>query len=39
LPLEGFSRYPRGFAGLVRVTLISTTNSSFYFLFMFLGWV
>jgi hypothetical protein len=39
LPLEGFSRYPRGFAGLVRVTLISTTNSSFYFLFMFLRWV
>jgi hypothetical protein len=39
LPLKGFSRYSRGFAGLVRVTLISTTNSSFYFLFMLLRWV
>jgi hypothetical protein len=39
LSLEGFNRYPRVFAGLVRVTLISTTNSSFYFLFMFLRWV
>jgi hypothetical protein len=31
LPLKGFSRYSRGFAGLVRVTLISTSNFLFSF--------
>jgi hypothetical protein len=39
LPHKGFSRYSRGFAGLVRVTLISTTKSPFHFLFMLLRWV
>jgi hypothetical protein len=29
-----FSGYSRGFAGLVRVTLVSTINSPFQFLFM-----
>jgi hypothetical protein len=37
LPLKCFSRHSRGFAGLVRVTLVSTINSPFYFLFMILG--
>jgi hypothetical protein len=36
LPLKCFSR---GFADLVRVTLVSTINSLFHFLFMILGWV
>jgi hypothetical protein len=34
LPLKCFSRHSRGFAGLVRVTLVSTINFPFYFLFM-----
>jgi hypothetical protein len=34
LPLKCFSRHLRGFAGLVRVTLVSTINSPFHFLFM-----
>jgi hypothetical protein len=34
LPLKGPIRYSRGFAVLVRITLFSPTNSSFYFLFM-----
>jgi hypothetical protein len=29
VPLKGFSRYSRGFAGLVRVTLVSTINFLF----------
>ena len=33
-PLKCFSRHSRGFAGLVRVTLVSTINFSFHFLFM-----
>jgi hypothetical protein len=33
-PLDVFSRHLRGFAGWVRVTLISTINSLFHFLFM-----
>jgi hypothetical protein len=33
LPLRCFSRHSRGFAGLVRVTLVSTINSPFPFLF------
>jgi hypothetical protein len=37
LPLQCFSRHSRGFASLVRVTLVSTIYSSFYFLFMNLG--
>jgi hypothetical protein len=39
LPLKCFSRHSRGFAGLVRVTLVSTITSPFHFLFMILGWV
>jgi hypothetical protein len=39
LPLKCFSRHSRGFADLVRVTLVSTINSLFHFLFMILGWV
>jgi hypothetical protein len=39
VPLKCFSRHSRGFAGLVRVTLVSTINSPFLFLFMILGWV
>jgi hypothetical protein len=40
LPLKCFSRHSRGFAGLVRVTLVFTVNSTFsFFLFMILGWV
>jgi hypothetical protein len=39
LSLKCFSRHSRGFAGLVRVTLVSTINSPFHFLFMILGWV
>jgi hypothetical protein len=39
LPLKCFSRHSRSFAGLVRVTLVSTINSPFLFLFMILGWV
>ena len=39
LPLKCFSRHSRGFAGLVRVTFISTTKSPFHFLFMLLRWV
>jgi hypothetical protein len=39
LPLKGSIRSSRGFAVLVRITLISTTNSPFYFLFMLLRWV
>jgi hypothetical protein len=31
LPLKCFNRHSRGFAGLVRVTLISTINSPFHF--------
>jgi hypothetical protein len=38
-PLKCFSRHSRVFAGLVRVTLVSTINSPFYVLFMILGWV
>jgi hypothetical protein len=34
LPLKCFSRHSRGFVGLVRVTLVSTINSPFHFLFM-----
>jgi hypothetical protein len=30
-PLKFFSRHSRGFAGLVRVTLVSTINSPFHF--------
>jgi hypothetical protein len=33
LPLKCFSRHSRGFAGLVRVTLVSTINSPFHFQF------
>jgi hypothetical protein len=33
LPLKCFSRHSRGFAGLVRVTLVSTINFPFHFLF------
>jgi hypothetical protein len=33
LPLKCFSRHSRGFAGLVRVTLVSTNNFPFPFLF------
>jgi hypothetical protein len=33
LPLKCFSRHSRGFAGLVRVTLVSTINYPFHFLF------
>jgi hypothetical protein len=39
LSLKCFSRQSRGFAGLVRVTLVSAINSPFHFLFMILGWV
>jgi hypothetical protein len=39
LPLKCFSRHSRDFAGLVRVTLVSTINFPFHFLFMILGWV
>jgi hypothetical protein len=39
LPLKCFGRNSRGFAGLVRVTLVSTIISPFHFLFMILGWV
>jgi hypothetical protein len=39
LLLKCFSRHSRGSAGLVRVTLVSTINSPFHFLFMILGWV
>ena len=31
LPLKCFSRHPRGFAGFVRVTLVSTISSPFHF--------
>jgi hypothetical protein len=34
ISLRCFSRHLRGFAGWVRVTLVSTINSPFYFLFM-----
>jgi hypothetical protein len=34
LPFKCFSRHSRGFAGLVRVTLVATTNFPFHFLFM-----
>ena len=36
LPLKCFSRHSRGFAGLVRVILVSTIISPFHFLFMLL---
>jgi hypothetical protein len=36
-PLNVFSRHSRGFAGLVRVTLVSTIISPFHFVFMILG--
>jgi hypothetical protein len=39
MPLKCLSGYSRGFAGLVRVTLVSTINFLFVFLFMLLGWV
>jgi hypothetical protein len=39
LPLKCFSRHSMGFHGLVRITLVSTINSPFLFLFMILGWV
>jgi hypothetical protein len=39
MPPKCFSRHSRVFAGLVRVTLVSTTNFFFLFLFMLLGWV
>jgi hypothetical protein len=39
LPLKCFSRHSRGFAGLVRVTLVSNINFPFHFLFMIFGWV
>jgi hypothetical protein len=39
LPLKCFSRHSMGFAGLVRVTLVSTINFPFHFLFMILRWV
>jgi hypothetical protein len=38
-PLKYFSRHSRGFAGLVRVTLVTIINSPFYFLFTILEWV
>jgi hypothetical protein len=34
LPFKYFSRHSRRFAGLVRVTLVSTINFPFHFLFM-----
>ena len=39
LPLKCFSSHSRDFAGLVRVTLVSTINFPFHFLFMILGLV
>ena len=39
LPLKCFSGHSRGFAGFVRVTLVSTIITPFHFLFMILGWV
>jgi hypothetical protein len=34
LPLKCFSRQSRGFAGLVRVTLVSTINSPFFIFYL-----
>jgi hypothetical protein len=39
LPLNCFNRHSRVFAGLVRVTLVSTINFLSLFLFMLLVWV